>query len=125
MANTLGELGKAQKTRGGVAAGKIADDVINRIVANTSSDFQDFLSRQGNGDAGAAASQAIASQPQPEPMPQPIMPAPVMPAPVLSPMYQPQASPMAAISPAPPMLSPYGMQRPDPRMDMLRQFGLI
>lgn len=101
MANkSMGELAKAQKTRGRVAASQIADDVINRIVANTSSDFQDFLARQGGGDANAAVTQALASAPA-------------------SPQFaMPQFAP-------PPALNPYGQPAPDPRADILRQLGVI
>ena len=103
MANTnagMGELARAQKTRGKVAATKIADDVINRIVANTSHDFQDFLARQGGGDASAAVTQALAS-------------APAAPA-----LAMPQFAP-------PPALNPYAQAAPDPRGDILRQLGVI
>lgn len=116
-----GELARAKKERGAQANSQIAKEVMDRIVANSTSEFQDFLARSGGGDASAGAAQAIGAAPQMS------MPTFSAPAPVLNPSFMPPPPAMGGgIVPPVPALNPYGVApAADPREELLRALGVI
>lgn len=127
----MSELARAASERGGMARDQIASSVIDRIVQNSSEDFQRFLSSQSGSDAMAAA-QSMSAPVQPAPPAPPVEAAipvtasasPLPPAPALMPSFAPQAAPMASVLPPPPVLYPgVGMQSEQERL--LRQLGLL
>lgn len=59
-------LAAAQKLRGRDPSGVIANNVVERIVRNSSREFQDYLASSAGGNAMAAAQRAVAAAP---PMP--------------------------------------------------------
>ena len=63
----VSDLRRMINERGRDAGGSIANQVIDRIVSNSTAEFQDFLSRAGQGSASANATSAINTTPQPVP----------------------------------------------------------
>lgn len=128
----MSELARAASERGGVARDQIANSVIDRIVQNSSQDFQRFLASQSGGDAMATAqSMTSAVQPTsapPAPAMEAAMPmtsaAPIPPAPSLMPSFSAPTVPMASVLPPPPVLYPGGGMQSE-QEQLLRQFGLI
>lgn len=120
MPSDKSPLARAQSGSAGRAANStIAQSVIDRIVADSTPQFQEFLARSGNGNAGAAAAQLVAAAPA---MPlQAVAPMP----PALNPSYMPPPPSLAAGMPAPPMLGMGGVASVDPREQLLRSLGLI
>lgn len=120
-------LAAAQAERGRDPGGVIASSVVDRIVSNSTREFQDYLASTSAGNnAMAAATQAIASVPPPMPEPVPV-PVPVPQPPALMPTAAPpMTSPVSAGFPMPPNLG-VGMAQPsDPGAEqLLRYFGLI
>ncbi|WP_334109108.1 hypothetical protein [Methylobacillus sp.] len=111
------DLMKAQGSRGVDTGRVIANEVIDRIVSNSSQEFQDYLKRAGGGNASANAAAMVPAQ---------SMPSMPMEAPPLMPQYQPPMSQMSSPLPQMPLLNPYGGGGADPGMvAALRAFGLI
>lgn len=152
--SSTSDLAKAQATRGQTAGNLIAGQVIDRIVQNSSKDFQEFLSRAGGGNASAGANvmmaqspsvpfganqQAVSVPPVPFGTVDQAVAVPPVPygdvaglmggglpsAPALMPTVAPAPAAMPSILPAPPSLSPT-RQYGDPGAErLLRAFGLI